>query len=77
MPKVWISIHADGEPEFETTDEGTIAAIRRSLGPPSVDTWLVPAHDLAATLMQCGRALWANVLLHEEEPHVVTVRFSD
>jgi hypothetical protein len=76
MTEVSIAIHAGGPPDFATSDAATVAAIRASLDPLPVDTWLVPAHDLAAVLRQCGRGNWAAVLEGEEEPHVVTVRFT-
>jgi hypothetical protein len=78
MPSVSIHIHADSGPDFETTDPATIAAIRAYLAgftPPESDRWLVPAHELAATLKTVGRKHWAAVLAHEEEAHVVTVVF--
>lgn len=76
MTEVSIAIHAAGPVDFETSDAATIAAIRASLDPLPVDTWLVPAHELASTLRKCDRKHWAAVLEDEEEPHVVTVRFS-
>jgi hypothetical protein len=75
MTEVSIAIHANGAPDFRTSDARTIAAIRGSLDLLPVDTWLVPAHELAGTLRRCGRDQWAELLEEEEESHVVTVRF--
>jgi hypothetical protein len=74
MTEVSIAIHADGPPEFRTSDAATVEALRQALGPQT--SHLVIAHDLAEALRAAGRKLWAARLDQEEEAHVVTVRFS-
>jgi hypothetical protein len=68
MTEVSIAIHADGPPEFRTSDAATVEALRQALGPQT--------SHLAEALRAAGRKLWAARLDQEEEAHVVTVRFS-
>jgi hypothetical protein len=77
MPRVSIHLVAEpSAPDFSTPDRAVVAAIRASLDGPPSDTWLVPAHDLAATLRAAGKENWALRLEQEEEPSVVTVKFN-
>ncbi len=73
MPTLTISIHAEGPPDFETTDPATVALVRAIYPEPSS---LVPAHDLASILRTAGRKYWASRLEREEEASMVTARLS-
>lgn len=76
MPSVSIHIRSGSGPDFETSDAGTVAAIRAACPNPDADSWLVPAHDLAGVLSAAGRSMWAAALERMEEPHVVRVKFT-
>jgi hypothetical protein len=70
MPELRIHLHAEGPPEFSTSDSATVAAVRAAY--PATSS-LVPAHDLAAILRSAGRKHWAAVLAGEEEATLIRV----
>lgn len=74
MPKLSITIHASGPPDFETTDEATVEAIAELIGGRHASQ-LIGAHDMADILRRVGRKHWASALAGMEEPHMVMVQF--
>jgi len=74
MPKLSITIHASGPPDFETTDEATVEAIAELIGGRHA-SHLIGAHEMADILRRVGRKHWASALAGMEEPHMVTVQF--
>jgi len=73
MPKLSISIHASGPPDFETTDEATVEAVAELIGGRHASQ-LIGAHEMADILRRVGRKHWASALAGMEEPHMVTVQ---
>ena len=71
MPRIEVFVHhADTEPTI-VGGAAAAAAIERRFG--AAPETLVPAHDLAEAFRGTGQTAAVDLLMDEEEPHIVRV----